>query len=128
MTVSLKFLLEQRITTAPQQQWISKLLGFDFRVEYCPGSTNTVANEEVMSSLCAISIPHIAWLDDLRSELFGRQELQQCITKVQEGKALDPWEFRDDVLWYKNKLFIPPGSPLTATIISFIHNSCHEGY
>jgi len=31
---SLKFLLDQRLSTVPQHQWLSKLFGFDFAVEY----------------------------------------------------------------------------------------------
>ncbi|XP_073352309.1 uncharacterized protein [Aegilops tauschii subsp. strangulata] len=38
---SLKFLLDQRLSTVPQHQWISKLFGFDFSVEYRPGRLNT---------------------------------------------------------------------------------------
>jgi hypothetical protein len=41
---SLKFLLDQRLSTVPQHQWISKLFGFDFMVEYRPGRLNTVAD------------------------------------------------------------------------------------
>ena len=41
---SLKFLLDQRLSTVPQHQWISKLFGFDFTVEYRPGRLNTVAD------------------------------------------------------------------------------------
>lgn len=40
---SLKYLLEQRLSTSPQVHWISKLLGFDFSVEYRSGMTNKVA-------------------------------------------------------------------------------------
>jgi hypothetical protein len=42
--VSLKFLLDQRLSTIPQHQWVSKLLGFDFKVEYKPGASNTVVD------------------------------------------------------------------------------------
>jgi hypothetical protein len=42
--VSLKFLLDQRLSTIPQHQWASKLHGFDFRVEYKPEAANTVAD------------------------------------------------------------------------------------
>jgi len=41
---SLKFLLDQRLSTVPQHQWISKLFGFDFAVEYRPGRLNIVAD------------------------------------------------------------------------------------
>lgn len=131
---SLKYLLEQRITTAPQQKWISKLLGFDFHVEYKPGRSNTGADalsrrdEEVLASLCAISIPQLAWIAELKIELSSRQDMQPLIKKIQEGEAIGPWEFRDEVVWYKSKLFIPKDSTLAANIIAFVHNSCHEGY
>ena len=41
---ALKFMLDQRLSTAPRHQWISKLFGFDFSVEYRPGRLNTVAD------------------------------------------------------------------------------------
>jgi hypothetical protein len=41
---SLKFLLDQKLATIPQHQWTSKLLGFDFRVEYKPNAANVVTD------------------------------------------------------------------------------------
>jgi hypothetical protein len=41
---SLKFLLDQRLATIPQHHWVGKLLGFDFGIEYKPGSRNAVAD------------------------------------------------------------------------------------
>ena len=41
---NLKFLLDQRLSTVPQHQWISKLFGFDFTVEYHSCRLNTVAD------------------------------------------------------------------------------------
>jgi hypothetical protein len=41
---SVKFLPDQRLATIPQHQWVSKLMGFDFSVEYKSGASNTVAN------------------------------------------------------------------------------------
>lgn len=40
----LKFILDQRLATIPQHHWVSKLLGFDFSVEYKPGRANIVAD------------------------------------------------------------------------------------
>jgi len=58
---SLKFLLDQRLSTVPQHQWISKLFGFDFTVEYCPGRLNTVA--DALGAVVAVSGPSFDLLD-----------------------------------------------------------------
>ena len=41
---SLKFLLDQAATTPAQQAWIIKMMGYDFKVIYRKGSSNTVAD------------------------------------------------------------------------------------
>jgi hypothetical protein len=41
---SLKYLLDQRLTTIPQHHWVGKLLGFDFSVEYRSCATSVVAD------------------------------------------------------------------------------------
>jgi hypothetical protein len=38
LQLSLKFHLDQRLSTIPQHQWASKLIGFDFHVEFRPGA------------------------------------------------------------------------------------------
>jgi hypothetical protein len=71
----LKFLLDQRLSTVPQHQWLSKLFGFDFTVEYHPGRLNSVAdalshhNEDTSDTTRALAIsgPTFAFLDELRA-------------------------------------------------------------
>ncbi|XP_047331390.1 uncharacterized protein LOC124934951 [Impatiens glandulifera] len=41
---SLKFLMEQKITTVLQQRWLSKLLGFNYSIIYKRGKTNMAAD------------------------------------------------------------------------------------
>ena len=41
---TLKFLLDQRLSTLPQHQWVSKLFGYDFTVEFRSGRLNVVAD------------------------------------------------------------------------------------
>ncbi|GKA93365.1 reverse transcriptase, partial [Tanacetum coccineum] len=41
---SLKYLLDQRLTTPFQAKWLPKLLGFDFEISYKKGSENIVAD------------------------------------------------------------------------------------
>jgi hypothetical protein len=92
---SLKYLLDQRLTTIPQHQWISKLIGYDFRVQYKSGATNTVADalsrrnegEEGQSSM--ISAPVFTLFDELRAETATKESLQLIKEDVLAGRKGD---------------------------------------
>jgi len=79
---SLRFLLDQLLTTIPQHQWASKLLGFDFVVEYKPSAMNVVADalsrrDEGQGELLALSAPQFSLFDDIRQEINGDSALSQ---------------------------------------------------
>ena len=40
---SLKYILDQRLTTIPQHTWVTKLFGYDLDVVYHPGRQNAAA-------------------------------------------------------------------------------------
>jgi hypothetical protein len=68
---SLKYLLDQRLATIPQHHWVGKLLGFDFSIEYKPGTTNVVADalsrrDTEEGDLLALSAPWFDFIDRLR--------------------------------------------------------------
>jgi hypothetical protein len=73
---SLKFLHDKKLAAIPQHHWASKLLGFDFCVEYKPGATNVVADalsrhgSGAESSLAALLAPEFRMFNDIRQE-FG---------------------------------------------------------
>ena len=54
---SLKYLLEQRVGTPAQQEWISKLLGYAFIVEYKQGRENVVTDDLSRRQCDAIAVP-----------------------------------------------------------------------
>lgn len=76
--------------------WISKLLGFDFRVEYRSGKSNVVADalsrrdDSESGYVCALSFPRIKWLAEIRTDLATQMELKPLIEKVKAGEALGP--------------------------------------
>lgn len=78
---SLKYLLQQRLTTSSQQHWMSKLLGFDFEVNYKLGKLNVDADalswcDEKHGSFLAISRPRATLLEEIRDELIHSSEGQ----------------------------------------------------
>lgn len=64
---SLKYLLEQRISTPFQQFWLSKLMGFDYIIQYKSGTENIVAN--ALSGVQGAELLLVA-LSTINSELF----------------------------------------------------------
>jgi hypothetical protein len=76
------------LATIPQHQWASKLIGFDFKVEFKPGSSNVVSDalsrrdtEEEAAGM-ALSIPSFQLFDDIRDELDKDPDLQALKNEV----------------------------------------------
>lgn len=87
---SLKFLLDQSLSTIPQHQWVSKLFGYDFSAEYRPGKKNTAADalsrrDEESSMLHNFSAPHFPWYDQLRLEMYADPTLVALHDRVRAG-------------------------------------------
>jgi hypothetical protein len=71
---NLKFLLDQCLATIPQHDWVGKLLGYDFAIEYKPGALNTVADalsrrdteeDATSGAVLAISAPRFNFITRL---------------------------------------------------------------
>ena len=70
---SLKYILDQCLTTIPQHTWVAKLFGYDLTVEYCAGKLNTMAGalshrDSDMPVVRVVSALTFALYDDLRKE------------------------------------------------------------
>ncbi|KAL4366769.1 hypothetical protein GQ457_05G003480 [Hibiscus cannabinus] len=129
---SLKYLLDQRLTTSPQQHWISKLMGFDFRVEYKAGKMNRAADalsrrEEDLPHLMTVSFPQVEILDAVREETKTSPELLQLQQRITQGELGSDWAVQEGLIFFKGKLYLLPKSPLIPTIISAVHAMAHEG-
>jgi hypothetical protein len=70
---SLKFLLDQHLSTILQHAWVSKLFGYDLTVEYRPDKLNGAADalsrrEEDVAVVDTISTPTFVLFDKLRAK------------------------------------------------------------
>jgi hypothetical protein len=129
------------LSTVPQHQWLSKLLGFDFTVKYHPGRLNTVADalsrrdteqraEEDSSggaAMCVYSGPSFAFIDDLRRAIATTADAQLLLRRLEAGELAGPWHFDDGLLLHGNRLFVPDHGDLRHQALLLAHSAGHEG-
>ena len=94
------------------QHWLTKLMGFDFEIQYRPGLENKAADAlsriPGKAKLHAISIP--SWVDwaQLRSDISKDPQLQQILHSLSQDPGAKPgWELFHGNLFYQGKLAIP---------------------
>ena len=121
----------------PQHQWISKLFGFDFAVEYRPGRLNIVADalphrgmEEgttTVPTAHALSGPTFALFDDIRRATIAATDAQQLLHRLQAGELPAPWHFDDGLLLHGSRIFVPDHDDLRHQVLLLAHSVGHEG-
>jgi hypothetical protein len=129
---SLKYLLDQRLSTIPQHHWVGKLLGFDFAVEYKPGATNAVADalsrrDTEDGELMTLSGPRFDFIDRLRQAQLADPALVALHGEITAGSRPAPWTIAGGMVMFGGRLYLPPTSPLLQEILQATHDDGHEG-
>jgi hypothetical protein len=136
---SLKFLLEQKVGTVTQQRWMSKLLGYDFVIEYKRGKENKVADalsrvfEELavlVEATCSlISFPSLTWLKELKLSYDSDPGTTELLHKLQLGEDVPKgYMLKQGFIMKKGRIFIVKNSPFKGKILDYIHNSPQAGH
>lgn len=131
---SLKFLMEQREIGPEYQRWVSKLMGFNFTIQYRTGSTNRVADAlsreftghiELGAMLLSGGASWDTYSKDIRSHEFIKKLMEdlEAGRHVPKGYSVEHGDLR-----YKGRLVLPPKSPLIATILHDYHDSPLGGH
>ncbi|KAK8921536.1 hypothetical protein KSP39_PZI020758 [Platanthera zijinensis] len=130
---SLKYLLEQRLTTVLQQRWVSKLLEFDFIVEYKAGALNRSAyalsrrHPDDTAVICTISRPIAPLWNAIRGDIEQSPSLTELLKRAQDGLLPPVWTAHNNIILYLGRVYLPPTSPHIPSIFADIHNRAHEG-
>jgi hypothetical protein len=132
---SLKYFLEQRLSSEEQQKWVTKMLGYDFEIIYKKGKQNVVADalsrkdEDVEALLCAISIIQLDWINEAREEWKNDEEVWALIRKLrQDSSTSDTFSWKNDSLWYKDRKYLCKNSQLKQKILMELHTSPLGGH
>ncbi|XP_042950090.1 uncharacterized protein LOC122282205 [Carya illinoinensis] len=134
---SLKHLLDQKVGTPMQQRWITKLLGYDFIVEYKRGAENRAADalsrkdkwEE--ETLMLITFPSVEWVDELKGAYETDAHVKNLLQNCLDGKMGPKYSVREGLLLYKNRLYIPDQMEFKNKLLELTHSSPwggHSGY
>jgi hypothetical protein len=132
---SLKELLTQVIQTPEQQQYLSKLLGYHYEIQYRPGTTNIVADalsrsEQVQTaSFYLLSTPHLTFLDELRQELAADTAFVALCDKYKADPSLLPgFKLTNGLLLYKGRIWLSPSSRFKTLLLQEYHDSLIAGH
>lgn len=132
---SLKSLLTQSIQTPEQQQWLRKLLGFDFEIKHKPGRDNTPADslsramEATFNALQTVSKPIFAILDAIKSFFQINPTSVLLLAKIKESPNDFPnYRFSNGMLFFKDRIWVPKELALIHLILYEYHSSTLGGH
>ncbi|KAM2118243.1 hypothetical protein ACFX1R_011686 [Malus domestica] len=149
---SLKYFLSQRASTPFQQKWVSKLMGYDYEIQYKQGAQNMVAdalsrlhdipwakepvtNNGENGECIAISYPYAGWLDELRRssehDTWVREKKKMLLQATLHGSAnskLSHYSIDNGFLCYKKRIMLGPTSDWKVKIIAEHHSTPSSGH
>ena len=110
---SLKYLLEQRLNTPIQQQWLPKLLEFDYEIQYKEGKENLVA--DALSRVTGSEVLHMALsvlecdlLQQIKNAYTSDPTLHNLIDDLERTPTSHPqFTWSRGLLRRKSKLVVP---------------------
>ncbi|WZZ64986.1 hypothetical protein YC2023_076356 [Brassica napus] len=128
-----KFLLEQREINLEYQKWLTKLLGFDFDIQYKPGMENKAADalsrRGVATELMALSVPTAIQFQDIEKDLTLDPTLQQLKEEILANTGdHKEYEVVQGRLLRRGKLVLPKESPLIGVIMKEFHDGLMGGH
>jgi hypothetical protein len=123
---SLKYLLEQKDLNERQQKWVSRIHAYDFDIEFVKGKNNVVADalsrRPSIFSMIGVSVD---WKDHLVMEYAK----DQFACQLWDGKVQDDnFKVMNDLIYYKDRIFLVPGSTFKAKVLQAYHDSPMAGH
>lgn len=133
---SLKFFMEQRLTTLLQQKWLSKMLGYDYEIIYKKGCDNIAADalsrrteDTSGSQLNMITLLIAEWMKDVSDTYINDEEVHQRIQGYCVSTTADAnFSYKQGILRYKDKLFIGKTGDLKKKLFQEMHDSPLGGH
>nr|GEW94209.1 putative mitochondrial protein [Tanacetum cinerariifolium] len=130
---SLKYLLENKLSTPFQKKWVSKLLGYNYEIQYKKGVENQVADalsRITSGDLLSIAVSSLNsnLLDLIKQSWVQDAMCQKLISDITQDPNSHPkYQWSNQELRKKKKLVIG-NSPELKQKLSWMHDSPHGGH
>jgi len=104
--------MTQVIQTPEQHYYLSKLLGYDYSIQYKSGASNVVADAlsrapAADGELLILSVPQLDFLNDIKQSLEMNLEFQQLTKSLQEDPtSLPEYKLCDGLILFKGRILV----------------------
>lgn len=130
---SMKYFLEQRLVSEDNQKWLTKLMGFHFDIQYCPGLENKAADAlsrmQPTLNCIAITTPKVLQLGEIKNEVATDEVLGKLVKDLQGGLNTQVgYTLVDGILLYHGKVVLPSNSPFVDLMLQECHDTKIGGH
>ncbi|GJY83879.1 retrotransposon-related protein [Tanacetum coccineum] len=132
---SLKYFLDQRITTPFQSKWLPKLLGYDYEILYKKGKENQAADALSRTahggelSTMVVSTIFSGLMEEVHKSCEEDNHLQKIVKKIEEEKAdLSKYSWSVGQLRRKGKLMVGANDEIRRKLVDHFHSSTEGGH
>lgn len=130
---SLKELISQVIQTPEQQVYLSKLLGYDFKIQFKSGKTNVVVDAlsriDTPSQCLTLTMPHFLFLEDLKNSLHTLPEFTTLYHNISTDPTTHPnYTIHQGLIFFNHKIWLPNSHPFKEKLLHEFHNSPISGH
>lgn len=127
--------MDQVIKTPEQQNYLSKLLGYDYTIQYKFGKTNVVTDAlsripPPTSGQCMIlSTPHFIFIDAMHKHFTTSSSFQDKLQQICTNPTSHPGiEYHDGLLFFNRKVWLEPENPFIVLLIEEFHSTPIGGH
>ncbi|XP_026459814.1 uncharacterized protein LOC113360524 [Papaver somniferum] len=128
---SLKYFLDQKISSLEQQKWLSKLLGYDYEIIFRPGKDNAAADALSLQSSFHYSLtaPVFSGVTEIMHECHNDTEYGELIQRL----VADPtykrnYSYVAGILRYKGRIVVVSTSSWCSKFLQEFHSTPIGGH
>ncbi|KAL3324262.1 hypothetical protein AABB24_038445 [Solanum stoloniferum] len=139
---SLKYQLEQKVTSAIQQKGLTKLLGLDYEVQYKRGAENRVddalsrqqegldsLDDQATRNLMTISSCTPTWVREIIGRYIEDTHVRDILTLLAvDSHGPNLWHYTAGILIKKGKVYVGSHGTLRQQLISSFHDTPLGGH